>query len=56
MYVELAYAQQMHYKDKSAQIERQSKTLAEQKWEKLSTFDKALTFAKENKFKVVIGR
>ena len=56
MYVVLTHAKQMHYKDKAALIERKSKTVAEQKWENLSTFDKVLTYTKEHKFKAVIGR
>lgn len=56
MYVFLAHPKQMHYKDKAALAEREAKSASEQKWENLSTFDKTLTFAKEHKFKVVIGR
>ena len=56
MYVFLTHPKQMHYKDKAALAEREAKSASEQKWENLSTFDKTLTFAKEHKFKVVIGR
>ncbi|WFD35741.1 Replication factor C, subunit RFC4 [Malassezia cuniculi] len=45
----------MHYDDKGAKVVRRKETLLEQEWNQLSTFDKGLTYAKENRFKVVIG-
>ncbi|EPQ31386.1 uncharacterized protein PFL1_00721 [Pseudozyma flocculosa PF-1] len=44
-----------HYSDKGAAIQRRYQTSEERQWDQLSFRDKALTWAKENKFGVVAG-
>lgn len=44
---------QDHYTDAGAAIQRRAQTREERQWAELSTGDKALTWAKENKFSVV---
>lgn len=44
---------QEHYTDAGARIQRKFQTREQAEWEALSTRDKALTWAKENKFSVV---
>lgn len=46
---------QAHYTDRGAAVQRQYHSLQEREWAELSTTDKALTWAKENKFGVVAG-
>lgn len=47
--------QQENYSDRAAQVERKERTEKERLWSQLSTTDKALTYAKDNKFSVVVG-
>lgn len=47
--------QQAHYSDKAAHAQRRERSEYEKKWDSLSSFDKALTWTKDNKFGVVIG-
>lgn len=47
--------QHAHYTDQAALSQRKLRSTLEQRWENLSTTDRALTFAKENKFSVVLG-
>ncbi|PWY97150.1 hypothetical protein BCV70DRAFT_80131 [Testicularia cyperi] len=46
---------QAHYTDSGARVQRRIQTQQEREWSQLSTTDKALTWAKENKFGVVAG-
>lgn len=44
---------QAHYTDAGASVQRRSRSREQQQWDSLSPADKALTWAKENKFSVV---
>ena len=48
--------QKEHYTDKGAQLLKRYASQEEKQWDQLSRKDKALTWAKENKFSVVAGR
>ncbi|WFD32450.1 Replication factor C, subunit RFC4 [Malassezia sp. CBS 17886] len=50
----IAYNQQ-HFSDAYAVQGRRLRTVEEQRWDELSTFDKAITWTKNNKFSVVAG-
>lgn len=46
---------QSHYTDRGAAVQRSHQSLQQREWAELSASDKALTWAKENKFGVVAG-
>lgn len=46
---------QMHYKDQSAVLGRTAVSERDAAWNRLSTFDKSLTWAKDHKMSVVLG-
>lgn len=51
----LTRPQREHYSDRAAQLGRQYASRDEREWAELSSGDKALTWAKDNKFGVVAG-
>lgn len=50
------FSQREHYSDEGAKKLNQNRSREDQEWAELSNRDKALTWAKENKFGVVAGR